>query len=100
MYIAMNRFKVVPGQEEAFEDVWRNRDTQLDKMPGFREFHLLKGPTTDEYSLYSSHTVWNSREDFENWTHSQAFRDAHKGAGKRGHMYLDHPHFEGFEAVL
>ena len=44
MFIAMNRFRVKRGSEEDFEKVWLNRDSQLTKVPGFIEFHLLKGP--------------------------------------------------------
>lgn len=99
MYIAMNRFQIVPGQEEAFEQVWRERDTRLKEVPGFIEFHLLKGPTTQEHTLYASHTVWRSYADFEAWTRSEAFRQAHQGAGDRRHIYLGHPVFEGFEVV-
>ena len=29
MYIAMNRFKVAPGSEQAFEKVWTGRDSHL-----------------------------------------------------------------------
>ncbi|TIQ70972.1 MAG: antibiotic biosynthesis monooxygenase, partial [Mesorhizobium sp.] len=32
MYIAMNRFKVQNGSEQAFEDVWKNRDSSLSEM--------------------------------------------------------------------
>jgi heme-degrading monooxygenase HmoA len=44
MSIAMNRFKVIKGSEAAFENVWLSRDSHLKKVPGFVEFHLLKGP--------------------------------------------------------
>jgi Antibiotic biosynthesis monooxygenase len=44
MFIAMNRFRVAKGSEAAFEQVWLSRDSHLDKVPGFVEFHLLKGP--------------------------------------------------------
>ncbi len=44
MFIAMNRFRVAKGSEEAFEQVWMSRDSHLDKVPGFVEFHLLRGP--------------------------------------------------------
>jgi len=44
MFIAMNRFRVKKGSEDAFEEVWLSRDTQLTKVPSFVEFHLLKGP--------------------------------------------------------
>ncbi len=100
MYIAMNRFRVVRGKEEAFESVWLNREVHLAKEPGFIEFHLLRGPQQDDHTLYASHTIWASEEAFHAWTNSQAFRDAHKGAGQATHgMYLGGPHFEGF-AVL
>ena len=36
MYIAMNRFKIVPGKENEFEKVWRERDTHLSEVPGFK----------------------------------------------------------------
>ena len=31
MFIAMNRFKVKPGSEEAFEQVWQTRESYLDR---------------------------------------------------------------------
>ena len=67
MYIAMNRFKIVLGKEKEFEDVWKNRDTHLDDVQGFKNFNLIKGDTNKEYSLYSSHSTWESKESFINW---------------------------------
>tara|TARA_E500000178_G_scaffold254967_1_gene251491 strand:+ start:286 stop:447 length:162 start_codon:yes stop_codon:yes gene_type:complete len=43
MFIAMNRFKIVLGKEAEFEKVWRERDTHLSDVKGFKEFHLVKG---------------------------------------------------------
>ncbi len=100
MYIAMNRFRIAIGREGDFENLWRQRDSQLDKVPGFREFHLLKGPSDEEATLYASHTVWDSREDFEAWTNSEAFRAAHAQARAPEGTYLGHPIFEGFEIVI
>src|SRR5882757_5054652 len=97
MFIAMNRFRVAKGSEAAFEHVWMSRDTHLDKVPGFVEFHLLKGPEAEDHTLYASHTVWESRSAFEAWTKSEAFRAAHSRAGDNKPLYLDHPQFEGFE---
>ena len=81
MYIAMNRLRIVLGKEKAFEDVWKNRETHLEKVPGFKKFNLVKGDKNEDYTLYASHSVWNSKEDFINWTKSEAFRLAHKDAG-------------------
>ncbi len=101
MYIAMNRFKVQKGSEEAFENVWKGRDSSLAEMKGFRTFHLLRGPVNDEegYTLFASHTVWESYEDFVAWTKSEQFRAAHRNAGDNKVLYLGHPQFEGFTVV-
>lgn len=100
MFIAMNRFKVASGQEDAFEEVWRSRDRHLDKVPGFVEFRLLKGPAEEDHTLFASHTIWSSEEDFVNWTKSEHFRMAHRNAGDNKALYLGHPQFEGFRVVL
>lgn len=101
MYIAMNRFKVKIGSEGEFEDLWKNRNSKLDEMAGFREFHLLRGALNEEegYTLFASHTVWEGEDNFIAWTKSQSFRDSHKSAGDRKAVYLGHPQFEGFSVV-
>lgn len=99
MYIAMNRFKVRKGEEAAFEARWRERDSHLRSVPGFVEFHLLKGPVRDDHALYASHSRWRSLADFEAWTRSEAFRAAHRTAGEGRSLTLGHPEFEGFEVV-
>lgn len=58
MFIAMNWFLVKRGSEEAFEKVWLTRDTYVDRVPGFIEFHLLKGPETeDHHALRLAHDM-------------------------------------------
>lgn len=100
MFIAMNRFRIAPGAEAEFEEVWRRRDSHLKTVPGFLEFRLLRGPKREDHTLYSSHSCWQSREAFEAWTKSEAFRAAHRGAGSTKPLYLGPPEFEGFETVL
>ena len=100
MYIAMNRFKIVLGKEKEFEDVWRNRDTHLEGVKGFKNFNLIKGDTNEKFSLYSSHSTWDSKNDFINWTKSEAFRLAHKNAAQHRDLYLGPPGFEGFKVVF
>ena len=36
----MNRFKIVKGKESEFENVWKSRETHLDKVPGFKNFTI------------------------------------------------------------
>ena len=100
MFIAMNRFKVKLGEETYFEEIWKNRDTHLNKVPGFKKFNLIKSDSNEEYTLYASHSEWESKQDFINWTKSEEFRLAHKNAGNNKHLYLGHPEFEGFKKIL
>ena len=95
----MNRFRIVKGLESEFEGIWKSRNTYLESEPGFISFNLLKGPENEDHVLYASHTTWESEPHFIEWTKSEAFRKAHAGAGSRGHLYLGHPEFEGFQVV-
>ena len=92
----------VAADPEAFETVWRSRESYLSNMAGFVEFHLLKGPVLEDHTLYSSHTTWVDKAAFEAWTKSEEFRRAHARAdNKTGEsLYLGHPKFEGFEVIL
>jgi heme-degrading monooxygenase HmoA len=96
----MNRFRIARGFVEDFEKVWRERDSYLDEVAGFREFLLLKGPSDEEYTLYSSHTVWESRAAFDAWRESEHFTKAHAQASAPKGTYLGHPVFEGFDVIL
>ncbi|MCL6708158.1 antibiotic biosynthesis monooxygenase [Pseudomonas sp. R2.Fl] len=100
MFIAMNRFRVVPGYEDAFEAIWRNRQGRLAEMPGYVEFHMLKGPKAEDHTLYASHTVWETKEAFDNWLKSDQFRAAHSRTSENKVEYLAGPHFEGFEVII
>jgi heme-degrading monooxygenase HmoA len=99
VFIAMNRFQVHRGREAEFEALWLDRETHLQQMPGFVEFQLLRGPSSATHTLFASHTVWTSRDAFEAWTRSPAFRAAHRNAGAHTGLYAGHPQFEGFEVL-
>ncbi len=99
MFLAMNRFQVLPGSEGDFETMWLTRESHLQSVPGFVEFHLLRGPNREDHTLYASHTVWADRASFEAWTNSEQFRAAHRPAGSSKPMTMGHPNFEGFESL-
>ena len=99
MYIAMNRFRVARGSEEAFETIWRDRESHLEGTPGFLGFAMLRGPAAEDHTLYVSHSRWSGEDAFRAWTRSDNFRRAHKDAGSARDLYLGPPAFEGFEAI-
>ncbi len=101
MFIAMNRFKIALGSEQDFIDIWKNRETFLDTVPGFKSFNLLQGASTEEFTLFASHSEWENQQAFEDWTKSEAFRKAHANAGgSKKDIYLGPPQFEGFSSVI
>ena len=101
MFLAMNRFRIARGKEDDFVQMWRERDSHLASVPGFVRFHLVRGASNDEYTLFASHTEWASEADFEAWTQSDAFRLAHANAGKGARdMYMGPPQLELFESVI
>ena len=100
MYLTMNRFKVKLGHEQEFEEVWASRDSHLTRVPGFVTFHLMKGDEYDGFRLYASHTAWEDKFSFDDWTKSEAFRMAHRSAGDAHDMFLGPPELEKFESVL
>ena len=81
MFIAMNRFRVLPDKGEEFERIWRERETYLDGVPGFLRFALLRNAgghgTAADPGEYISHSTWASRAAFDAWTESEAFRKGH-----------------------
>lgn len=107
MYLAMNHFRVAPDRADEFEAIWRERDTFLDEVPGFRSFHMLRGPREEPGEdgkaaavLYASHTVWESEEAFLAWTQSEAFRKAHAQGRLPAGVIAGPPKLYGWTAFL
>ena len=64
MFVAMNRFRVVPEREQDWERIWKERESYLQDVPGFVQFALLRG---DEEGDYISFSVWRDRAAFDAW---------------------------------
>jgi heme-degrading monooxygenase HmoA len=100
MFIAMNHFQVNDGQEAAFEDVWRERETQLKGVPGFVAFALLKNQSAAEGTTeYVSHSTWRAAADFDAWRNSEAFNRGHAQGSLAG-ILAGPPSVSLYEAVL
>jgi len=99
VYVAMNRFRIAPGREEEFVEVWRQRDSYLDEVPGFVSFRLLQGARGEQETVFISHSEWVSRQAFYNWTNSEVFTKAHRRGRTPERLVLSHPEFEGYEVA-
>jgi heme-degrading monooxygenase HmoA len=96
MFIAMNNFKVAPGKEAEFEQIWKTRDTYLHDVPGIVRFALLRGDADGEYV---SHSTWESRDAFIAWTQSEAFVAGHRQGSLMG-ILAGPPQVKLYESVL
>lgn len=79
MITVMNRIAVKPEYAEAFEERFRDRARLVDGMPGFVSNQVLRPVNPEE--PYIVLTLWNSREEFEAWTRSDAFIQGHARSG-------------------
>jgi heme-degrading monooxygenase HmoA len=96
MFIAMNRFRVVAGKEDDFEQIWRGRQSYLKSVPGFVQFVLLKSEVGGEFI---SHSTWVDREAFIAWTQSEAFAAGHRQGSLAG-ILEGPPQVSTYEAVI
>lgn len=96
MIIVMNRVPVAEGHSEAFLDRFRNRAGLVDGQRGFIRNLVLK-PVKGEHHVVM--TFWESREDFEAWTRSDAFREAHSRVPPK-EMFKGHAELEIYEVGL
>ncbi len=72
--VVSNRISVAKGWEEEFERRWKARRWSIAKSPGFVRTEVLRPVKAEDYVVI---TYWRSKEDFEKWTQSTAFMEAH-----------------------
>jgi heme-degrading monooxygenase HmoA len=99
MFVVMNRIPVNPDYAEQFEERFRTRAGEVDKMPGFVRNQVLRPANADD--PYIVLTVWASKVDFENWVNSEAFRKGHARSGTLPkEAFLGQSQLESFEVIL
>lgn len=79
MIVTANRIPVNPEYAEAFEARFVDRAGLVDTMPGFISNHVLRPATPD--TPYIVLTYWESKEHFDAWVNSDAFRQGHARSG-------------------
>ena len=80
--VRINAIEVPEGRGESLEERFRSRLGEVERMPGFLGFELLR-PTAGE-TRYFVYTRWESEEAFRAWTESSAFRRGHSQRAGHG----------------
>jgi len=96
MITVANRFQIADEYADAFVERFADSMGNVEAQPGFVKFELL---TPVKGDAYVAMTYWESREDFEAWTDTQEFHDAHSGDAPEG-MFTGHPELEIHEVAF
>jgi heme oxygenase (mycobilin-producing) len=98
--VKINAIEVPEGRGEALEERFRTRAGEVEKMPGFLGFELLR-PVEGE-TRYFVYTRWESEEAFRAWVESSSFTRGHaQASADRGEKPVAHGSaLLGFEVVL
>ena len=89
MLTVMNRITVNPDYAEAFEERFRTRAGLVDQMPGFIRNEVLR--PSQPGKPYIVLTYWESREAFQAWTESDAFKQGHARSSSLPREAFDGP---------
>ena len=99
MFVVMNRLPVNPDYADQFEERFTSRAREVDKMLGFIRNQVLRPANPDD--PYIVLTLWESKDNFEAWVNSDAFKLGHSKSGTLpSEAFLGHPKLEGFEVIL
>ena len=81
-FVAINVLTVPEQMRSVLEERFANRAGEVDKMPGFEHFELLRPVEgQDKYLVY---TRWRSEGDFKAWLGSSAFGQGHAKSSSEG----------------
>ncbi len=99
MFVTMNRIFINKAYIEAFEERFRDRAHEVDKMNGFIRNLVLRPKSTDD--PYVVMTFWETEEDFSAWVHSEAFIKGHAKSGTLPkEAFSTDSHLETFDLFL
>ncbi|GAB7389078.1 hypothetical protein BSNK01_29160 [Bacillaceae bacterium] len=75
MYVVMNVLEVPEEGKGKMIELFSKSAENMKKVPGCLEFQFLNSTQENKQIVY---TKWESKEAFEAWTKSEAFRKAHE----------------------
>ncbi|AKE18830.1 MULTISPECIES: heme oxygenase [Bacillus] len=88
MIIVTNTAKITKGNGHKLIERF-NKVGKVETMPGFLGLEVLLTQNTVDYDEVTISTRWNAKEDFQGWTKSAAFKDAHSHQGGMPEYILD-----------
>lgn len=96
--VKINAIVVEPGRGEALEERFAKRASEVEQMPGFEGFELLRPVGGDD--RYFVYTRWESEAAFQAWVRSDAFTRGHaQAAAGAGGPVASHSSLLEFEVV-
>jgi len=100
MIVVCNRIAVAKGHEQEFEKLFLEQGESkarqpLSSFPGFLRNDVLRPTKGEPYVVLS---YWESQKDFEVWTQSESFREAH-GGRSRPEIFAGRPSLEIHEVI-
>jgi heme-degrading monooxygenase HmoA len=96
--VKINAIEVEPGRGPALEERFANRASEVETMPGFLGFELLR-PVSGE-TRYFVYTRWESEEHYRAWVEGPAFTRGHaQAAAGAGGPVASHSSLLSFEVV-
>jgi heme oxygenase (mycobilin-producing) len=75
--VKINAIEAAPGKGPELEERFAKRASEVEQMPGFEGFELLRPTEGETYYVY---TRWESEEAFRAWVESPAFTRGHAQA--------------------
>jgi heme oxygenase (mycobilin-producing) len=74
-FVAINVLTVPPDRRDTLEQRFAARAREVERMPGFESFELLR--PTEGLDRYLVYTRWDSEASFRAWLESDAFSRGH-----------------------
>ncbi|MEE3948780.1 heme-degrading monooxygenase HmoB [Bacillus wiedmannii] len=101
-YIVCNNISVTDEGRPVFENRFKNRAGLIENEPGFQAIRVLRPLSNDTYVIL---TMWETEQNFKDWTESRSFENAHKkrpaqAEGQTQAQAQAHPHAEQQKSIF
>ncbi|GAB6418916.1 heme-degrading monooxygenase HmoB [Bacillus luti] len=101
-YIVCNNISVTDEGRPVFENRFKNRAGLIENEPGFQAIRVLRPLSNDTYVIL---TMWETEQNFKDWTESRSFENAHKkrpaqAEGQGQAQAQAHPHAEQQKSIF